>query len=161
MKRRKLLLAGALAAAFPWPGLAAGGGEFELELSDEEWRRRLAPERYRVLRRHATEPPFSSPLDKEYRPGLYACAGCELDLYDSRAKFDSKTGWPSFTAALPDAVRTRTDWSLLLPRTEVHCRRCGGHLGHIFKDGPPPTGERHCLNGLALLFRPAEKEPAS
>ncbi len=149
-------VAAGLAVPFLRRGEADGAGEtFEVALSDAEWRKRLTDRQFAVLRRESTERPFSSDLLKETRAGVYACAGCGLDLYASTAKFDSGTGWPSFREALPDAVRTRSDFSLLLPRTEVHCRRCGGHLGHVFDDGPPPTGKRHCINGVALTFRAA------
>ena len=165
--RRWILLAslGALAAALAgfWGRLTGRGGDgqgFEVRYSEAEWRRRLTPEQFDVLRTEATEPPFTSPLLAEKRQGLYHCAGCELALYSSEAKFDSRTGWPSFTAALPDAVRTGTDYKLLFPRNEVHCRRCGGHLGHVFDDGPPPTGKRHCINGIALAFKPAAADSA-
>ena len=120
-----------------------------------EWRRLLGPQRYAVLREAHTERAGSSPLDKEHRRGTFLCAGCDLPVYSSAAKFDSGTGWPSFTRPLPNAVRTRPDRTLFVVRTEVHCRRCGGHLGHVFDDGPPPTGQRWCMNGLALKFRPA------
>jgi peptide-methionine (R)-S-oxide reductase len=135
----------------------AGGAQtkqFEITKTDDEWKRLLAPERFRVLRKHATEPPGSSPLDHERRRGTYYCAGCDLPLFSSTAKFDSGTGWPSFTAPLENAVGTSIDRSYFAIRTEVHCRRCGGHLGHVFGDGPRPTGMRYCMNGLALVFRP-------
>lgn len=106
-----------------------------------------------VLRKEGTERPFSSPLDAEKRAGVFACAGCGLPLFSSRTKFDSRTGWPSFYAPLSDAVGTRTDYKIGLPRIEVHCRRCGGHLGHVFDDGPKPTGKRYCMNGAAMVFR--------
>jgi peptide-methionine (R)-S-oxide reductase len=108
-----------------------------------------------VLRKHGTERPFTSPLNDEHRAGVFQCAACDLPLYRSETKFDSGTGWPSFYAPIEDAVRTSNDYSLILPRTEVHCRRCGGHLGHVFDDGPRPTGKRYCMNGVALKFTPA------
>ena len=117
-----------------------------------EWRQALTPEQYQVLREQGTERPWSSPLDKQYAAGTFACAGCELPLFPSETKFDSGSGWPSFWQPLEDAVGTSTDHVLAYPRTEVHCRRCGGHLGHVFDDGPQPTGLRYCLNGVALKF---------
>jgi peptide-methionine (R)-S-oxide reductase len=125
---------------------------FEITKSPEEWRAVLTPAQYRILREAGTEPPRSSPLDKEGRRGTYACAGCQLPVYSSDTKFDSGTGWPSFTAPIENAIRTKPDPGLFGNRTEVHCRRCGGHLGHVFDDGPPPTGQRWCMNGLALEF---------
>ncbi|MBI1195181.1 MAG: peptide-methionine (R)-S-oxide reductase MsrB [Gammaproteobacteria bacterium] len=124
-----------------------------ISLSDAEWRRRLPHDRYLVLREEDTEPSFSSPLNHEKRSGTYVCAGCELPLFTSAMKFDSGTGWPSFFDVLPDAIETKTDFRLILPRKEYHCARCGGHQGHVFKDGPKPTGLRYCNNGLALYFR--------
>ena len=123
--------------------------------TDEQWRRILTPEQYRVLRRKGTERAGSSPLNAEKRAGTFHCAGCDLPVYSSKAKFESGTGWPSFWESIDDAVRTSVDRSFFMIRTEVHCRRCGGHLGHIFDDGPPPTGKRHCINGVALKFKEA------
>jgi peptide-methionine (R)-S-oxide reductase len=128
---------------------------FEVTKSDEEWRRTLSPEQYRVLRTAGTERSGSSPLDREKRTGIFACAGCDLPVYRSEDKFDSGTGWPSFTAPIADAVREKPDNTLFATRTEVHCRRCGGHLGHVFDDGPPPTYKRYCMNGVAMNFIPA------
>ena len=124
-------------------------------LSDEEWKRRLSPQAYQVLRKEGTEPSFSSPLNKEKRQGRFCCAGCRLPLFASSAKYDSGTGWPSFWQTLPEAVVTKVDFKLIVPRTEYHCRRCGGHQGHVFKDGPRPTGLRYCNNGVALVFEAA------
>lgn len=129
---------------------------YPVDFTDAEWRDRLTPEQYRVLRRHGTERAGTSPLDREKRTGTFHCAGCDAPLFASAAKFDSGTGWPSFTAPLPEAVATRTDRTLFMVRTEVHCARCGGHLGHVFPDGPRPTGQRYCMNGVAMAFRPAE-----
>jgi peptide-methionine (R)-S-oxide reductase len=136
-------------------GPAEAAERFEVTKSPAEWRRILGPQRYAVLREAHTERAGSSPLDHEHRRGTFLCAGCDLPVYSSAAKFDSGTGWPSFTRPLPNAVRTGPDRTLFMVRTEVHCRRCGGHLGHVFDDGPPPTGQRWCMNGLALKFRPA------
>ncbi len=129
---------------------------FEVSLTEAQWRTRLSPAAFLVLRQEDTERPFSSPLNNEHRRGTFACAGCALPLFASATKFDSGTGWPSFYAPLKGAVRTRDDGSLGMVRTEVHCRRCGGHLGHVFNDGPPPTGLRYCMNGLAMTFAPAK-----
>ncbi len=125
-----------------------------LQLSAAEWRERLTPEQFEVLRRAGTEYPGSSPLNGERRAGIFECAGCGLPLFSSQMKFDSGTGWPSFFTAIPGAIETRIDFKLILPRTEYHCARCGGHQGHRFKDGPPPTGLRYCNNGVALKFLP-------
>ncbi|WP_175781896.1 peptide-methionine (R)-S-oxide reductase MsrB [Burkholderia anthina] len=146
--------------AFAAPPVAAGAAPrmaapFEVTRSDAEWRRRLTPAQYAVLRDAGTEPPYSSPLNDEHRHGTFACAGCNLALFSSSTKFDSQTGWPSFWKPLDHAVATAVDTSFGMARTEVHCRRCGGHLGHVFDDGPPPTGLRYCMNGLALVFHPA------
>jgi peptide-methionine (R)-S-oxide reductase len=135
------------------------GKTFALELSDDEWRQRLSPEQYRVLRQHGTERAGSSPLDKEYGAGIYHCAGCGQPLFASSTKFNSRTGWPSFFEPLPEAVETQADRSLFMTRTEVHCSRCGGHLGHVFEDGPEPTGLRYCMNGLSLDFKRGETMP--
>lgn len=153
MIRRHFLL-GAAAAALATPLRA--GRAFEVTRTDAEWRAMLSDLEYRVMRQEGTERAFTSPLNDEKRAGLYHCRGCDLPLYDGATKFDSGTGWPSFWEALPDAVATKPDRKLLMVRTEVHCRRCGSHLGHIFEDGPPPTGLRHCINGVSLVFRPAE-----
>lgn len=133
----------------------ASSRKFEFTLTDAEWRKRLSPAAYRTLRHEDTERPYSSPLNGEKRKGLFACAGCGLPLFSSATKFESGTGWPSFWQPLQNAVGTKTDYLLGYPRTEVHCRRCGGHLGHVFDDGPRPTGKRYCMNGVALTFRPA------
>jgi len=124
-------------------------------LSDAQWKARLRPAAYQVLRREGTERPFSSPLSSEKRSGSYHCAGCDLPLFSSKAKYDSGTGWPSFFQPLPGAVGTTIDFKLIVPRTEYHCKRCGGHQGHVFGDGPKPTGKRYCNNGVALSFHPS------
>ena len=135
--------------------------EFAVVLSEEEWQRKLSPAEYRILREHGTERAGSSPLDKEYGEGIYHCAGCGQPLFASDTKFNSGTGWPSFSAPIEQAVETQTDRSLFMTRTEVHCSRCGGHLGHVFDDGPQPTGLRYCMNGAALDFHRGEKLSAS
>ena len=134
---------------------AAEAKTFKVSYSDAEWRKRLTPQQYHILREAGTERPFTSPLDKEKRKGTFVCAGCGNELYSSETKFDSGTGWPSFYAPLRGAVGTSTDFKIGYPRTEVHCADCGGHLGHVFKDGPKPTGLRYCMNGDAMKFRPA------
>ncbi|MEQ1863688.1 MAG: peptide-methionine (R)-S-oxide reductase MsrB [Micropepsaceae bacterium] len=159
MVDRRILMGGAVAALGAAFGLsrsqAAQGARFEVTKSEAEWRRILTPEQYYILRDHGTERAGTSPLDHEKRKGVFHCAGCDLPLYSSEAKYDSGTGWPSFWQPLPNAVGTSVDNSLFSTRTEVHCRRCGGHLGHVFEDGPRPTGLRYCMNGVAMKFKPA------
>jgi peptide-methionine (R)-S-oxide reductase len=138
---------------------SAASGEFEIQKTEAEWRAELTEMEYAVLREEATERAYTSPLLEEKRMGTFNCAGCDLPLYSSETKFDSGTGWPSFYAALDNAVGTKEDRSFFMVRTEVHCRRCGGHLGHIFDDGPPPTGKRHCINGVTLKFSPTSESP--
>ena len=155
MTRRTTLTLGAAMAAF---GLARPGGAaetFEVTKTDEEWQKLLSPAQYAVLREEDTERAFTSPLNDEHRAGTFSCAGCDLPLYSSKTKYDSGTGWPSFWEPLPNAVGTKADWGILGRRTEVHCRRCGGHLGHVLNDGPKPTGKRYCMNGVAMVFRAA------
>lgn len=160
--RRQLLAGGAVAGLLAYLGALRGGtapangaSGFEVTHTDEEWRRLLQPAQYKVLRQHSTEPAGSSPLDHEFRKGVYSCAGCALPLYTSDTKFDSGTGWPSFWKPIDNAIGTSRDTSFLMTRVEVHCRRCGGHLGHVFDDGPAPTGLRYCMNGVALNFQAA------
>ena len=155
MNRRQALMGGT--AALVAAGLAGAGRAetFEVTRTEAEWRAMLTDAEYRVMREEGTERAGSSPLDKLYAPGVYHCRGCDLPLYPSETKYDSGTGWPSFWQPLPNAIGTRPDRKLLITRTEVHCRRCGSHLGHVFSDGPPPTGLRHCLNGVSLVFRAA------
>ena len=162
MNRRKTLLLGGAAIAVLLARTLRGAKPayaqtetFEVTHTDAQWRQLLTPAQYNILRQQGTEPPFSSPLLNEHRKGTFDCAGCALPLISSATKFDSGTGWPSFWQPLPNAVRTSDDTSLGMDRTEVHCRRCGGHLGHVFPDGPPPTGLRYCMDGLALTFTPA------
>jgi peptide-methionine (R)-S-oxide reductase len=137
---------------------AAPSEQYEVQKPEDEWRRELSPEQFRVLRGHGTERPGSSPLNGEKRPGAFLCAGCGQALFDAGTKYESGTGWPSFYAPIGEgAVGTQTDRSLFMTRTEVHCARCGGHLGHVFPDGPKPTGRRYCMNGVAMRFEPEEK----
>jgi len=165
MKRRGFLIggtaiAGVAATSLWWRSTSlstaanASEGNFEVTYTEAEWRERLTPDQFRVLREAETERAFTSPLDDEKRDGIFACAGCDLPLYKSETKFDSGTGWPSFYQPIEDAIRTKPDPGLFGDRTEVHCRRCGGHLGHVFDDGPKPTGLRYCMNGLAMTFKP-------
>ncbi len=159
--RRKVLGLGAALAAlagrlgFTRP-VRAAEGSFPVGMSDEEWRGRLDPQAYDVLRREGTERPYSSPLNREHRHGRFACAGCGAALFASDTKFDSHTGWPSFFRPLDSAVGQNRDYTLGIPRTEVHCANCGGHLGHVFNDGPRPTGLRYCMNGVAMRFEPGD-----
>src|SRR5712675_1023070 len=163
---RRILLASVASllglAAFRWLRVAPANAaeKFEIEKTDAEWRAQLTPQQYEILRKQGTERPGSSPLLKEKRKGVFACSGCDLPLFSSETKFESGTGWPSFYRPLPDAVGTSEDRAFFMKRTEVRCRRCGGHLGHVFDDGPPPTGLRYCMNGVALKFTPAAGGPA-
>ncbi|PZO44202.1 MAG: peptide-methionine (R)-S-oxide reductase [Pseudanabaena frigida] len=129
--------------------------KYKIMKTEDEWNQILTPEQFRVLRKHGTERSFSSPLDKEYSKGTYNCAGCDLPLFTSDTKFNSRTGWPSFFQPIDEAIATTVDTSLFMKRVEVHCSRCGGHLGHVFDDGPKPTGQRYCMNGVSLKFIPA------
>ena len=149
MKRREFVY-GLLAGAAVSPAFG-----YEVTKSDADWKKQLSPEAYAVLRHESTEAPFTSPLLKEHHKGIFACAGCALDAFSSETKFESGTGWPSFWKPLPHAVEEASDKSLFMDRTKVSCRRCGGHLGHVFDDGPKPTGLRYCMNGVALSFKPA------
>lgn len=157
--RRRILTLGtamALLGRFAPAARADSAGKmFEVMRSDDEWRAMLTPEQFNVLRKEGTEYPGTSPLLNEHREGIFACAGCDLDLFSSSTKYDSRTGWPSFWAPLDGAVGTSEDRSMGMTRIEVHCSRCGGHLGHVFNDGPRPTGLRYCMNGVAMTFRPA------
>ena len=163
MKRRLVLaagVAGAVALALKQLGLDAVAADtksaekFEVMHTEAEWRKLLTPAQFEVLRQEGTERAGSSPLNSEHRAGTFSCAGCQLPLYSSKTKFESHTGWPSFWAPLDKAVRTTEDKSYGMTRTAVSCRRCGGHLGHVFNDGPPPTGLRYCMNGVAMTFKP-------
>lgn len=163
--RRRMLLQGGAAGLFlallGKSGLgastaqAAAKPKFEVTHTDEEWRQMLSPLAYAVLRQQGTERPFTSPLNDEHGKGIFACAGCDQELFLSQTKFDSRTGWPSFYQAMKGAVIENTDNTLGMSRTEVECKRCGGHLGHVFDDGPRPTGLRYCMNGVAMKFKPA------
>ena len=160
--RRDLLCGAAGAGLLTYLGLlgrrtvqAETPAPFRVTHTDQEWRHLLTPAQYQVLRQHGTEPPGSSTLDHEFRKGIYACAGCGSPLFSSETKFDSGTGWPSFWKPLENAVDMAPDHSFLMTRTEVHCSHCGGHLGHVFEDGPPPMGLRYCMNGVALSFQMA------
>lgn len=158
LTRRRLV--GWLCASAALPGIAACGGSdaqakaFPVAYSDAEWRRRLTADQYHILRQKGTEAPGTSPLLREKRQGTFVCAADGHPLFSSATKFESGTGWPSFWRPLPGAIGTSTDYEVGYPRTEVHCARCGGHLGHVFNDGPKPTGKRYCMNGDAMLFRP-------
>lgn len=162
MNRRHFLARGATAlataAALPAsaaPATSPAAASDKIVKTPAEWRKALSAEQFYILREEGTERPFSSPLDKEKRKGTFVCAGCELPLFKSDTKFDSGTGWPSFWAPIPGALATKVDYKLVYPRTEYHCRRCEGHQGHVFPDGPQPTGQRYCNNGIALKFVPA------
>ncbi|OJU07614.1 MAG: peptide-methionine (R)-S-oxide reductase [Alphaproteobacteria bacterium 64-11] len=159
MHRRSFLntlLLGGSACAVGAGGLPeASAMAFEVTKTDAEWKKQLSSQAYEVLRHQGTERPYSSPLNDEHRKGIFSCAGCAQLLFSSATKFESGTGWPSFYRPLPNAVQTQMDTGFGMERTEVHCRRCGGHLGHVFNDGPPPTGLRYCMNGVAMTFKPA------
>jgi len=157
MTRRSLLAscAGLFALALAPKGQAGAAETFEVTHTEAEWRKLLTSEQFAVLRQESTEYPFTSPLNNEHRKGIFACAGCDLDLYSSDTKFDSHTGWPSFWDHLPNAIGQTRDSSFGMVRDAVHCHRCGGHLGHVFDDGPKPTGLRYCMNGVAMKFKPA------
>ncbi len=157
--RRLLLTGGAIGVVAAlglarWPADSQAAEIFAVNHTDAEWRKLLTPAQYAILRQSGTEPPFASPLLHEQRRGVFACAGCTLKLFSAATKFDSRTGWPSFWAPLDNAVGTVRDSSFLMQRTAVQCRQCGGHLGHVFDDGPQPTGLRYCMNGIALTFQP-------
>ena len=165
MTKRQFLLSGVALAGLAALGVRLGVGRarsedsaevFEVTKTDDEWRAILTPEQFHVLREEGTEYPGTSDLLNEHRKGAFACAGCDLAVFESDKKFDSGTGWPSFWQEIEGNVEYRVDRSLVMARTEEHCRRCGGHLGHVFDDGPPPTGKRHCINGVSLVFHPAD-----
>ncbi|KAA0968538.1 peptide-methionine (R)-S-oxide reductase MsrB [Aureimonas fodinaquatilis] len=157
LQRRQFLMAAAALSLLPVSRGFAQSENFSVTMTDAEWRAKLTPDQFAVLRQEATERPFSSQLNASKRRGVYHCAGCDTAVYSSTAKYDSGTGWPSFYEAIDGSVGTRTDYRIVVPRTEVHCATCGGHLGHIFDDGPPPTGKRHCINGIALNFSPGAR----
>lgn len=140
--------------------MSTQNNQFEIAKTEQEWQKDLTPDQFRVLRKHGTERAGTSPLDKEYSKGTYLCAGCGTPLFTSETKFNSGTGWPSFFAPIEDAIETSVDRSFFMTRVEVHCSRCGGHLGHVFEDGPRPTGLRYCMNGVALSFVPESEENA-
>ncbi len=161
MKRRYFLEAGGVVLGTAWLSqyliaksnvIVTASNEFDITKTEEQWQEILTPSQFYVLRKHGTERAHSSPLDKQYADGTYICAGCNLPLFKSETKFNSGTGWPSFYAPIPGAVDTSIDKSFFISRVEVHCHRCGGHLGHVFNDGPKPTGKRYCMNGVALKF---------
>ena len=164
MQRREFLSTAIVAFGFGGPAFSGGAAQgakkgaetFEVTKTEAEWKQVLNPNQFQILRKHATEPAGTSPLNKEHRKGVFYCAGCDLPLFSSDKKFESGTGWPSFWEPLPGAVGTTEDRSYMMLRTEVHCHRCGGHLGHVFDDGPKPTGLRYCMNGVALNFTPAK-----